>query len=456
MAKKKKKKVMYKVRTKEKVADIEKKKEITKEEKFYWVRLAVGAVMGLLGVLVFKLVGWWMLLYMVLLLLGWPFIQSFLIFRLPYQKDKWDWKQILKTGIGGYFFTFMFVSTICFTLVSYPAWNDQLSNHADTYDIQIEGNIAYIADGKNGFVILDISNPNHRNLLGTYKIDDINVQKVVIQENLGFLADEIKGLLIFDISDSTNPLLISSFNLQSNIHSIFIDENIVYIALGESGLSILDISTPSSPELLNNFTEGIFNDVIVRNNTAYLADRNNGLVLANVTDPANPIIINSLNLEGQMHALDLVDTNVFMAAGDEGLHIINASVFEAPKLIGTYNTTANASDVLVNDNIAYVSNGVLGISFVDISNKSDPINSTNNILYNTIGFAKNIAIYNDYLIITDGDKGLTLIYIPEPPIEPDEIVTSGAKTIPFGWTWGILSIFTISIMIVISKKRKYI
>ncbi|WP_371801982.1 LVIVD repeat-containing protein [Candidatus Lokiarchaeum ossiferum] len=453
MAKKKKKKIMYKVKTKEKVADIEKKKEITKEEKFYWVRVAVAAVSALLGVLVFKLVGWWMFLYMMLLLLGWPFIQSFLIFKLPYQKDKWDWKQILKTGIGGHFFTFMFISTICFTLVSYPAWDDQLSNPADTYDIQIEGNMAYIADGTNGFVILDITNPNHRELMSSYKIDGLNAQKIFVADDIGYLADSNNSILLFDLSDETNPILLSKYQYSNSIASISVQGNLAYVAIGNEGLSILDVSTPSNPSQVGKI-DGSISDVVVINNTAYLTDFNEGLKIVNVSDATHPIIMSTLNLEGQMMDLEISDSIIFIAAGEKGMHIVNSSVLDSPQLLGSYNSTANASSIVVNGESAYLSNGEQGISFIDISDLSNPVNITDDKLYNTIGPAYDLAIYNDYLVVADGTKGLTLIYLPEPAAEPDEIVATANKTIPFGWTWGIISLITVTSLVSVIKKRE--
>ena len=85
----------------------------------------------LFGVLVFNLKGWWMLLYLLGIMAVWPFIQSFGIFRIPYKKGEWDWKKILKTGFGAYFFVFMFVSTICFSLITLPDYRLQVNNRAD-------------------------------------------------------------------------------------------------------------------------------------------------------------------------------------------------------------------------------------------------------------------------------------------------------------------------------------
>jgi len=111
------KKVRYLVQKKETKVEVEKKKETTTEDKFYYIRALTGVIAAILGTLVFNLVGWWMLLYMVVIWVGWPWIMSFLILRIPYEKGTWDWKTILKTGWGIYFLLFMLISTIIHTLM---------------------------------------------------------------------------------------------------------------------------------------------------------------------------------------------------------------------------------------------------------------------------------------------------------------------------------------------------
>ena len=71
-----------------------------------------------------------MLLYMIAIMIGFPFIMSFYILKIPYIKDKWDWKNILKTGLSGYFFLFMLIATIIHTLI---VMNDPTLNYASIF-----------------------------------------------------------------------------------------------------------------------------------------------------------------------------------------------------------------------------------------------------------------------------------------------------------------------------------
>lgn len=129
------KKVRYVVNAKETKVEVEKKKETSTEDKFYYIRAITGIIAPILGRAAFGLVGWWMLLYMVLIWVGWPWIMSFVILRIPYQKGKWDWKMILKTGWGIYFLLFMFIGTIVHTIMfmaANPEYYDIFANPIET------------------------------------------------------------------------------------------------------------------------------------------------------------------------------------------------------------------------------------------------------------------------------------------------------------------------------------
>ena len=92
---------------------------LEKETKLYWVRAITGALSALVGRLIFGFIGWFLLLWM----LGWwflfPFVVSFLIFKFNYDKEEWNWKNILMPGIGIYFFLFMIVGVIIHTMLTF-------------------------------------------------------------------------------------------------------------------------------------------------------------------------------------------------------------------------------------------------------------------------------------------------------------------------------------------------
>ena len=94
---------------------------LEKETKIYWVRAGTGAATGLIGVLI-GLKGWWLLIWMMCFWFITPFFVSFFVFRYEYNKEEWNWKNIIKPGIGIFFFLFMIVSIITFTLARYIAY----------------------------------------------------------------------------------------------------------------------------------------------------------------------------------------------------------------------------------------------------------------------------------------------------------------------------------------------
>ena len=122
----------YRVKEKKIVSVVDEEASTYKknENKMYWIRVLTGLLAALLGRLAFGLIGWKMLGWMIGWWFGFPWVVSFLILRIPYEKVKWDWKMIMKTGIGAYFFIFMITATIAHTLI---VMNDPSLQYADIF-----------------------------------------------------------------------------------------------------------------------------------------------------------------------------------------------------------------------------------------------------------------------------------------------------------------------------------
>lgn len=88
---------------------------LAKETKLYWSRAVTGAVSGFIGISI-GLTSWWLLIWMISFYLGAPFLVSFLILRYKYDQEEWSWKNILKPGIGIFFFLFMIVVILIYTI----------------------------------------------------------------------------------------------------------------------------------------------------------------------------------------------------------------------------------------------------------------------------------------------------------------------------------------------------
>jgi hypothetical protein len=91
---------------------------LEKETKLYWLRAATGALSALIGRLV-GFIGWPMLIWMAGFWFLSPFLFSFVVLRYNYDKEEWNWKNIIKPGIGIFFLIFMIVGIITHTLLAF-------------------------------------------------------------------------------------------------------------------------------------------------------------------------------------------------------------------------------------------------------------------------------------------------------------------------------------------------
>jgi len=91
---------------------------LEKETKLYWIRALTGALSGFIGRII-GLIGWSLFIWMLCFWFITPFFVSFVILKYEYDKEKWNWKNIIKPGIGIFFFLFMIVAIIIHTLLAF-------------------------------------------------------------------------------------------------------------------------------------------------------------------------------------------------------------------------------------------------------------------------------------------------------------------------------------------------
>jgi len=88
---------------------------LARETKLYWIRCITGALSALVGRLFIGLIGWFLLFWMLFFWFLFPFIVN-KILKYESKKDEWTWKNVIKPGIGIFFFMFMIVSTFIHTI----------------------------------------------------------------------------------------------------------------------------------------------------------------------------------------------------------------------------------------------------------------------------------------------------------------------------------------------------
>jgi len=141
----------------------------------------------------------------------------------------------------------------------------------------------------------DVTNPDSMLIIDTVTVDARNVNDVKISEDgrVGVISREgasnrKNGFVILDVSDPYNVEILSTFNddMTGGVHNTFIYENHVYAVNNGRKYDIINIEDPKNP-----FSVGIFeldtpghsiHDVWVENGIAYSSNWHDGVVAVDV------------------------------------------------------------------------------------------------------------------------------------------------------------------------------
>ncbi|MHA2250520.1 MAG: LVIVD repeat-containing protein [Candidatus Kariarchaeaceae archaeon] len=224
-------------------------------------------------------------------------------------------------------------------------------------DMELLGDLLYVADWDHGLEIIDISIPSIPAEEAQFP-QYTNASHMYANENRLYLFYSL-GLEIIDISDQYNPISIgtiknSSFNSGehadliheafANVNAIFnwqsfgnfeVKDNVLYLPSWDNGLLIFDISDPSNLVLLNQYSSGgKTNDIQIIDNVAYLTEWDGGIKVIDISDPENPVELSEYfdggsTVEGLYvgfaHDLIVYENHVYVTEMQYGLEILKIS-----------------------------------------------------------------------------------------------------------------------------------
>lgn len=207
-----------------------------------------------------------------------------------------------------------------------------------------------------------------------------------------------------------------------------------YIAYGDArfegyGLRIVDLANPGAIKIVGGYnlhppgTTGQIPAIAVSGNYAYLAAGSEGLRVVNVTNVAAPVEVGVYPTPSGGYVSDIVvvGTTAYVAAGGAGFRIVDVANPAAPIEVGKVDAV-NVSVVTVAQNMAYVGAGER-LLLVDITNRSMPTQvGTFNIREDgeRTGFIADVAVADGRAYLTWGNcmrvcsGGLMVVDVVQP------------------------------------------
>jgi hypothetical protein len=166
---------------------------------------------------------------------------------------------------------------------TYPQWPSfvrRFSTSGDIRGIFFQDSLIYVACEQMGMHIFDLAEPIDSLAMIGWIDTPSNAQNIFVAGNYAYIADGRAGLVIIDVSDPKNPALLSVHDTPEYANDVFINNNYAYIADGEGGLQVIDITNPEEPALHGSLETTYAYSVYVENGLIYIADRDMGLIVA--------------------------------------------------------------------------------------------------------------------------------------------------------------------------------
>jgi len=203
--------------------------------------------------------------------------------------------------------------------------------------VAIVGDYAYLAVEDDGLVILNVSSPGQQ--VGNYSTGIAEEEippyatSVTVAGDLAFVTDAFTGLHIVNISKPTQPLWVGTYFTHEFEHSqrvkiVGTRAFVVYqssLILLFRGLRILDISVPSDPVLIWEYQVTLDGwDVAIEGDFVYLAAGTDGLVIINIANPDLPSVVGNCTTPGTATGVTVVGTLAYVT-DHPNLQIINVT-----------------------------------------------------------------------------------------------------------------------------------
>jgi len=192
-------------------------------------------------------------------------------------------------------------------------------------------------------------------------------------------------------------------------YGLSLNKHYAYTTTNKS-LIILDILNPEKPNKVSELVIGspIFG-LSILNNYAFLAASDKGLIIVDISNPNVPSIISEYSSVGTVIRADVVDNYCYIICQETGIEIVDISKPTNPIKLGSFKIAARA--ISIQEDIAYVSDPVNGLTILNISNPGKIEKLT--IVNNTVG-AAGICVNNDFLFLGSYDNWVRLYNISEP------------------------------------------
>jgi len=282
-----------------------------------------------------------------------------------------------------------------------------------------KNNLLYMAQGEGGLLVLDATDPMNPEILSvtTEGVRGYST-KIAIKDSAAYLAAGSFGVNVLLIADPSMPVVTVSNSDMKPAKDLHVFGDWLLTAVSEQGVRIADISFPIVPNPKGGVqTDGYAQGMVTSSDSSflYVACGEMGLAVYDISNFENGYGIYPkvgwCDTPGYAEAVTLQEENTlaFMACGTAGLQIINYADTNNIHIVGGFDATGYAKEIVLKDQKIYITTELSGLQVIDVS---DPANPALVGIVET-AYALGLFIDDEYIYVADEVEGLVIISFPK-------------------------------------------
>jgi hypothetical protein len=307
----------------------------------------------------------------------------------------------------------------------------EAANHHDTPDaarcLQMRGEYLYVAEGRGGLRVYDIAANGNKGVsqriitapfspLGhDTQVKSRNATCVALPTNQPIAPTRNQGEIMRDT------------NQEQPFHSLY---HYAYVVDAEEGLILVNVDTLVDGEARNNFLERALTwnpegrldgaqHIVVAGSHAYITTPR-GVEIIDLNDPLNPQVLSSVPLtDARASALQF---RYLYVTNAEGLRVIDVTHPGQPVLLPAMIPLKEAHRVYLARTYAYVAAGAEGLAIVDIEKAEAPKLLRMFDAEGRLNDARDVVVGSTnaslFAYVADGRNGLKVIQLTSPESQP--------------------------------------
>ncbi|HUT82148.1 MAG TPA: hypothetical protein VMZ29_13180 [Candidatus Bathyarchaeia archaeon] len=265
----------------------------------------------------------------------------------------------------------------------------------EIFDFEILNNRMYVTTTEN-LIVLNIDDPTEPIEI-TRVLESGGLRVAINEEILYIYKYQFNGnpssnsILLYNISNPDVPILLNEYFLYgiNEVQSFNVENSILYLA-SENSIAAFDFLNKTKPSFLGEIKNigygtsykkifvtskmnNLFNDLI------FCADQNKGLLIFNFTDPTNPFLISKYDLGSKATSIEICNEHAYLIKSNEFPSLPSiletlaiSDSFELSSINKFISNTTVISDVVVEDNLCYISKSNYGFDILNVSSQEDP------------------------------------------------------------------------------------